>query len=341
MNFFGLDIGSSSLKAVEVKKTSTGKTLSLYASGPMPPTASFYADSEDDLKEISASIRDFVNSYPFSTDKVVVALPESRIFTRVISVPRMSEKDLGSSMQWQAQQYVPVPLSDVSLDYQVIDSPTSSDQMDVLLIAAPKLLVNKYLRIIKAASLDPVGIETETMAVSRSLVSDEPGTPPTMIVNIGALTTDLAVVNRSSIRFTRSISTGGNAMARAISQALGFDLNQAEEYKRTYGLDQTQLEGKIMQAIKPIFDVVVDEIKRSIAFYSSHKKEEKIKRVILCGGTASLPGIIVYMAASLDLEVQLGGPWQKIYLPPKFSAKELEQIGPSFAVACGLAIKEL
>ena len=100
------------------------------------------------------------------------------------------------------------------------------------------------------------------MAVSRSLVSADPGTPPTMIVNIGAMTTDLAVVSKKSVRFTRSISTGGNAMARAISQALGFDLNQAEEYKKTYGLDQTQLEGKIMQAIKPIFDVVVDEVKK-------------------------------------------------------------------------------
>lgn len=342
MNFFGLDIGTSSLKAVEIKRDGRGKTLQLYASAPLASGTSFITDSDTDIKSLSAGIREFVDSYPFSTNKVVVSLPESQIFTRVVTLPKINEKELISSMQWEAQQYIPVPLADVSLDFQIIaGDDDKSEKMDVLLIAAPKSLVQKYLKLLKGASLDPVGIETETMAVSRSLVSDEPGTPPTMIVNIGAMTTDLSVVSKKSIRFTRSISTGGNAMARAVSQALGFDLNQAEEYKKTYGLDQTQLEGKVMQSIKPIFDVVVDEIKRSSAFYGTHNKEDQIKRVIICGGTASLPGIIVYMAASLDFEVQLGDPWQKIYAPTKFSRNELEDAGPSFAVAAGLAIKEV
>lgn len=342
MTFFGLDIGTSSLKAVEIRRDSKGKSLQVYALAPIPVGTSFVTDADTDLKLLSQSIRDFVNSYPFSSNKVVVALPESQIFTRVVTLPRMSEKELSHSMQWEAQQHVPVPLSEVSLDFQIIEAGgEKSEKMDVLLIAAPKNLVQKYLKILRDASLDPVGIETETMAVSRALVSDDPGTPPTMIVNIGAMTTDLSVVSKKSIRFTRSISTGGDALARSISQALSFDLNQAEEYKKTYGLDQTQLEGKVMQAIKPIFDVVVDEVKRSTAFYGTHNKEDRIKRVIICGGTASLPGIIVYMAASLDLEVQLGDPWQKIYLPSKFSRKELEEAGPNFAVAAGLAIKEI
>lgn len=342
MTFFGLDIGTSSLKAVEVKRDGKGKTLQLYASVPITSGPSFVSESESDLKLLSSQIKDFVNSYPFSSNNAIVALPESQIFTRVITLPKIGEKELKNTMQWEAQQYVPVPLSDVTLDYQVIDDGViPSEKMDVLLIAAPKSLVQKYLGVLKDASLSPVGLETETMAVSRSLVSDDPGTPPTMIVNIGAMTTDLSVVAKRAVRFTRSISTGGNAMARAISQSLGFDLNQAEEYKRTYGLDQTQLEGKIMQSIKPIFDVVVDEVKRSAAFYGTHNKDDRIKRVVICGGTASLPGIIVYMAASLDIEVQLGDPWQKIYIPPKFSRKELEDVGSSFAVAAGLAIKEV
>lgn len=342
MTFFGLDIGSSSLKAVEVKRDGKGSTLQLYASVALKSNMGFLADTEGDLKVLSSNIKEFIESYPFSSNKVIVALPESQIFTRVITLPKITEKELANTMQWEAQQYIPVPLTDVSLDFQIIDGGSSdNDKMDVLLIAAPKNLVQKYLKVLKDASLDPIGLETETMAVSRSLVSADPGTPPTMIVNIGAMTTDLAVVSKKSVRFTRSISTGGNAMARAISQALGFDLNQAEEYKKTYGLDQTQLEGKIMQAIKPIFDVVVDEVKRSAAFYGTHNREDKIKRVILCGGTASLPGIIVYMAASMDIEVQLGDPWQKIYIPSKFSRKELEGVGPSFSVAAGLAIKEI
>lgn len=342
MNYFGLDIGSSSLKLVELKDDrGKGKVLSIFANSPLSRPVNISAESEEELKELSAVIKEFVSSLSLSTNKVVVALPESQIFTRVVSFPKMNEKELASSMQYEAQQYIPVSLSEVSLDYQIIENAgDSGSQMEVLIIAAPKSLVAKYLHIVQAASLEIVGMETETIAVARSLVADFK-TPTTMIVNIGASTTDLSAVSLSSVRFTRSISTGGTAMARAVSQGLGFDLSQADEYKKTYGMDANQLEGKIMQAIKPIFDVITDEIKRSIAFYNSHHKEDKIKRVVVCGGTASLPGAIVYIASSLDLEVELGNPWSRVFIPERFPRQELEESGPSFAVAVGLALKKL
>jgi len=342
MNFFGLDVGTSSLKLVEVKNDrSHGKELQIFATVSLPHPMNVATDPEEDLKELSSTIKEFVNSHPLSSNKVVVALPESQIFTRVVSLPKMTEKDLTQAMQYETQQYIPVPLSDVTLDYQVIEGRAAVEgQMEVLVIAAPKSLVSRFLKILKDASLDVVGLETETIAVSRSLIPDNK-TPATMLVNIGALTTDLSVVSAGAVRFTRSIATGGTALARAISQSLGFDLNQAEEYKRTYGFDSTQLEGKIMQAIKPIFDVVVDEIKRSAAFYNTHHKEDMVKRAVVCGGTASLPGIIVYMASSLDLEVVLGNPWQRVYVPAKFSKKDMEDSGPSFSVAVGLSLKDL
>lgn len=341
MTFFGLDVGTSSLKLVELKgDRSHGKTLQLFASVSLSRPINMSADSDEELRELSGVIKDFVNSHPLSSNKVVVALPESQIFTRVVTIPKMPESDLAKAMQYETQQYIPVPLSDVTLDYQIIEGRGPSEaQMDVLVIAAPKVLVSKFLKVLKDSSLDVVGLETETIAVSRSLVPDNK-TPSTLLVNIGALTTDLSVVSSGAVRFTRSIATGGTALARAISQSLGFDLNQAEEYKRTYGFDSTQLEGKIMQAIKPIFDVVIDEIKRSSAFYNSHHKEDMVKRAVLCGGTASLPGIIVYMASSLDLEVVLGNPWQRVYVPQKFPKKDLEESGPSFSVAVGLSLKD-
>lgn len=342
MNFFGLDIGSSSLKLVELKSDrSRGKVLDLYAASPLSRPINVSAESPEDLKELAGVIKEFVGSYPVSGNKVIIALPESQIFTRVVIFPRMSEKELSSAMQFEAQQYIPVSLSEVALDYQIIENVNGPEnQMEVLVIAAPKVLVAKYMKLATDASLEVVGLETETIAVARSLIADLK-TPTTMIVNIGAETTDLSAVSLSAVRFTRSISTGGTAMARAISQELGFDLSQAEEYKKTYGLDATQLEGKIMNAIKPIFDVITDEVKRSVAFYNTHHKEDKIKRAVVCGGTASLPGAIVYMASSLDLEVELGNPWSRVFIPEKFPRQELEEKGPSFAVAVGLALKEL
>lgn len=342
MNYFGLDIGSSSLKLVELKLDRTrGRVLSLHGNSPLSRPVNISAESDEDLKELSVVVKEFVNSFSLSSNRVVIALPESQIFTRVVNFPKMGEKELSSAMQYEAQQYVPVNLAEVSLDYQIIDNAVGAEnQMEVLIIAAPKTLVAKYMKLAHDAGLEVVGLETETIAVARSLIPDAK-TPTTMIVNIGALTTDLSVVSLSAVRFTRSISTGGTAMARAISQSLGFDLGQAEEYKKTYGMDSNQLEGKIMQAIKPIFDVITDEIKRSIAFYNTHHKEDKIKRAVVCGGTASLPGAIVYIASSLDLEVELGNPWSRISIPERFPRQELEESGPSFAVAAGLALKEL
>lgn len=344
MDFIGLDIGTSSIKAVELHREGRGlPRLQLYASSPVPPFQ-IMSENESDQKAFSKGLSDFISSFPFSTRGAVIALPESQIFTRVISLPSMSEKELKSAMQWEAEQYIPIPLTEVNLDWQILDGndgKVGGDQVEVLLVAAPKNLISRYLKVLQQASIEVLGIETETIAVARSLVGEEASTPPTMVVNIGAATTDLTVVSRGSVRFTRSISTGGSALARAVSQSLGFDLDQAEEYKRTYGLDSSKLEGKVTTAIKPIFDVIVEEIKRSITFYASHHQGEAIKRAIISGGTAALPGIIVYLAEGLNVEVQLGNPWGFIDCPPKFSAKELEEIGPSFAVASGLALKDV
>lgn len=342
MDFIGLDLGMSYIKAVELHhEPHVLPQLALYAA--VPATSyPLTSDSENDVKANAEALKNLFNAFPFNSRSVVVALPESQIFTRVINLPRMNEKELKNALQWEAEQYVPVALNDVNLDWQVlngVEENGGNSQMEVLLIAAPKSLVVKYLKVLQMAGLEVLGIETETLAASRSLVGSNVSTPTTMVVNIGSATTDLAVVSRGSLRFTRSVSTGGAALARAVSQSLGFDLDQAEEYKKTYGLDETKLEGKVTQAIKPIFDVIVEEIKRSIAFYSTHHKEEKIKRLVISGGTASLPGIIVYLADSLDVEVQLGNPWAFVSCPPKFSVKELEEVGPSFAVAVGLSLK--
>lgn len=342
MNFFGLDIGSSSLKLVELRgDRNKTRSLQLFAASQLSRTVDIPTASDEDLKDLATVVKEFVDSYLLLSKKVVVALPESQIFTRVVNFPKMTEKELSGAIPFEAQQYVPIPLSEVSLDYQIIESLSSTDnQMEVLIIAAPKTLVVKYLKVLKDASLEVIGLETETIAVARSLISD-PRIPTTLIVNIGALTTDLSVVSAQAVRFTRSIATGGTALARAISQTLGFDLAQSEEYKKTYGFDATQLEGKVMQAIKPIFDVVVDEIKRSTAYYNTRHKDDNVKRIVICGGTASIPGTVVYLASSLDLEVELGNPWSRIGVPSKFSKKELEENGPSFAVAVGLALKEI
>ena len=226
------------------------------------------------------------------------------------------------------------------MDWQVLTTPgrEKKGNVEVLLVAAPKLLIDKYLNIIKLAGLTTVSMETEITAVVRALVQRVEGTPTTMVISIGASTTDLSIVASNQISFTRSIATGGLALARGVAQDLGFELDQAEEYMKTYGLDATQLEGKVMQAIKPIFDVVVNEIRRALSFYSVKHPESPVKRVVLSGGTAKLPGLVIYLAEALGLEVQLGNPWEDISLPSQVQAQLVDN-ATSYTVAVGLALK--
>jgi type IV pilus assembly protein PilM len=278
-----------------------------------------------------------------TTNKVAAALPEAQIFTRVVELPELSKQEIKSAIDYEAEQYVPLPLSEVRLTWEVLKTrvdPNKKKIMDVLLVAAPNTLIEKYLKVLKFAGLNPVAIETETTSVVRSLVQRVEGVPTTLITNIGGSTTDLTIVDEQQVSFTRSIATGGIALGRAVANDLGFEMEQALEYMKTYGLDSTQLEGKVMQSLKPVFDVIVNEIRRAIAYYVSKHGDKQVKRVIVTGGTAKLPGLVVYLAEALGLEVQIGNPWDGIALPESISKKLIEE-GTSYSVAVGLALKQV
>lgn len=350
--FFGLDMGSNSIKVVELAMRDGQWHLQTFGYHPVPSGAIF-SESDIDQKDLGKLLRELVLESRISTRRVVAAFPESLIFTRVIEVPMVNEADFGAAIEWQAEQYVPMPLSEVRLSWMILDknvgaNKDSSEKLPtkgkakVLLVAAPNALVTRYVNTLQVAGLQPLAMETETVAVTRSLSQlKNIESPTTLIMSVGASTTDLAVVDKGVIQFTRSIGTGGVALARAIAQELGFDMNQAEEYKKAYGLLEDQLEGKIMQVIKPVFDVTVDEVERAIMFYQTQNPGNNIKRVVLTGGTAQLPGLVVFLANTLGLEVQIGNPWGNVVVPDEFKVKtdQLEN-QVTYAVAAGLAMRE-
>ncbi len=340
-NFFGLDIGNFSIKMVQLTR---GAPPSLVAAGSIPtPPKALFSEAEQDLEELSEALKKLHHETKINTPYVVAALPESQIFTRVVEMPVLTEAEVSSAIKWEAEQYVPVPLSEVRLDWQILSRPTSGDKkekMEVLLVAAPTIIIEKYLRVFKMAELKPLALETEITAISRSLINENQVSLTTMIVSLGASTTDICICREGKITFTRSIATGGVAFTRAVAQDLGFEMDQAEEYKKTYGLDPAQLEGKVMSSIKPVFDVVVNEIRRALAYYVGKRPSDSVKRIILCGGTAKLPGMVVYLANALGIEVQIGNAWEKVAVPEKIKDK-LNEDGPSYVVSVGLAMRSV
>ncbi len=335
----GLDIGSHTVKLIELAHD--GAQVTLISAGSIPtPAKALTSTLPADYQAIAGTIKQLMRDTGAKTQEIAIALPESQVFTRVIEVPQLSARELSSAISWEAEQYVPLPLDQVNMDFTVLreSKDTGTGKMDVLLVASPKALLERYLSILELADLTAIVAETEIIAASRALIRATPDVKTVLIVSLGAQTTDMAILRGGTLAFTRSISSGGEALSRALMQGLDFNPAQAEEFKRTYGLEQDKLEGKIVSAIKPIMDTILGEMKRAVAFYQEKHKDERVETIILSGGTAKLPGMVVYIASSMGIETQLANPWVGIARDPRF--RILDSEGVTFSVAVGLALRE-
>lgn len=307
------------------------------------PKPGIVSDAELDLQAVSKAIKSLIDEVKPPARDVVVALPESRIFTRVVyDLPFLTDAELAQAIRFAAEEFVPMPIDEVNLNYQIIfRSPQKgpSARTVVFVVASPKTLVNKYINVLQAADLHPIAIETEVIAVSRALVTNNQYSPTTLVVQLGALTTDYCIVSEGLILLTRSISTGGVALTRAVAQSFNFELIQAEEYKKVYGLLEDQLEGKLYQILKPVMDVIVTEAKRVIQAHEVQNPQIPVKRVVLTGGGAKLPGIVRFVADSIGLEVQEADPWFGIDIDQNLKTKIADE-GSLYSVAAGLALRD-
>lgn len=339
MEFFGLDIGSYNLKVVQLAKS--GKQYRLIAFGSGPSTRKgLVSEADADLTALAEAIKKLYQEAKISTKNVTTALPQDQVFTRTVNLPPLSEEELRSAIKWEAEQYVPIPLEEATIAHQVVGQIKVDTQQktQVLIVAAPKRLVDKTLKVLKTAGLNCLGLETEIVAMARSLVAPEGDNA--LVVDLGAKATDMAVVENGLVVFSRSIATAGEALTRAVASSLGLDPTQAEAYKKAYGVDPQKLEGKVREAIGPILDVVVKEIEKTVEYYRSETKKT-VNRVILSGGTAGLPEVVSLMASKLSLEIQVGDPFTQVTMEETLE-KQLSQVqAPLFTVAVGLAMKSL
>jgi len=337
MDFFGLDIGSHNIKIVKLARKQDKYFLSAF--GVAPSTSKgLLSEAESDLVTLAEIIKKLYQETKIKTKNVAAALPQDQVFVRVVTLPPLSEGELESALKWEAEQYVPLPLEEVVLTHEVVGKikEDSKEKIDVLLAAAPKSLIEKTIKVLKLAGLNPVSLEMEITAMARSLVSSD--LKSVLLVDLGAKATDLAVVENGQVVFVHSISTGGEALTRAVEMELNLDPTQAEAYKKAYGVKAEELEGKISSAINPVLEVIIGEIEKTIRFYQT--KGKILKVVILAGGTANLPEAANVLAERLNLEVQVGNPFSQVVedgLLTKIPPSDL----PLYAVAVGLAMKEI
>jgi type IV pilus assembly protein PilM len=339
-NAFGLDIGSSNIKAVFLNRE--GSALSYNSAISVPtPAPGMQSESPFDHQEMAKVINKLVTDAKITTSNVNIALPEHNIFTKVIEMPVLSEKELSSAIYWEAEQHIPAPMDTMTLAWSILRKPKqigTDQKMQVLIVAAPNQTIKRYKAIIELAGLSVVAVETETLSLIRCIVKNH-STVTSMLMNIGSLNTSFSIVQNGIIVFNYSTPLGGIALTRAISSDFGLNNTQAEEYKRTYGFSDKNLSGKVGQAIEPIFTNILTEAKKAIAFYNEkYKSDSPISQILLSGGSAKMPGLDIYFVKNIGIETAILNPWKLLNVSNV--PKEIEDLGPEFGVACGLAIKE-
>jgi len=336
MAHFGLDIGSYSIKAAQAQKK--GKSYKLTCFGEIRTPINLASQAETDKRTIAAAIKKLVAEAKITAKEVVLSLSESAVFSQVIELPYLSQTELSAAINFEAEQYIPVPLKEVKLEYLVLspfDRGAKVKKMEVLLVAAKKTAVNQIVALTEAAGLIPVALETEILSLIRVINFFFKGN--CLFLNLGHRTTNIVILENQNLKFTRTLKTAGEAFTRAVARELNMELLQAEQYKVAYGLEKDALEGKVAKAILPTFNVILTEIKKALNFFLQKEPQTKITTLIVSGGGASMMGLNSYLAESLSLEVVTLDPF-KIFTPEKRFIELKDRARLSTVI--GLAVRE-
>ncbi len=334
-DFFGLDIGSTTIRVVQLSHSGTTKSLLKY--GYMPVVGNIAeSDSPADRQKLAQSIKELISSAGISTNNVAVGLPSKRVFTTVVDIDRLSESEISQTIQLQAESIIPTPLSESKIDWAVVgDSPQDQGKVEVLLSSVSNSYVESRLDMLESVGLNVIAFEPENQAISRSLMPAE-SSAMTLILDIGHTSTDLVISLNGAPRLTRSISTGMQAIVRAAMQNLNIDDKQAEQFVLKFGLSKDKLEGQIHSAIIGTVDILVGEIEKSIKFVVARYPNVAVEKIIVTGGAATLPEFPVYLANRLNIAIEIGNAWRNVAFPPQ-QQNDLLAVSNHFAVAVGLA----
>jgi type IV pilus assembly protein PilM len=338
----GLDIGASSVKAVQLNPLRGGHELVRLGVAPLHPETIVDGVIMDSGTVISAIQQIFTENQIKSKD-VVVAVSGHSVIVKKIKVGRMKLEELEEQIPFEAEQYVPYAIEDVNLDFQILESTsTGANEMDVLLVAVKKDIINDYLSIISTAGLKAVVVDVDAFALQNAfeIASEVEKEQVVGLVNLGAAVMNINILQGGLSEFTRDSALGGNRYTESIQKMLGLSYEQAESLKLG-----GEVEGRTYEDARPAIDMVntevAGEIRRSFDFFRSSSHSDTIHRVVLSGGCARLPGLVEYLSENLEMPCELANPLRNIKADPKtFDPEYLGVIAPQLAVSVGLALRQ-
>lgn len=334
-DFFGLDIGTSAIRVVQLHGKGPVKALVKYGLVPVDPNV-VLSDAKVDQQKVAAIIKQLVDQVKVTTKNVAVGLPSQRVFTTVVDIDRLNKAELEKTIKYQADTLIPTPILDSKVDWAYIgDSPKDSSKVEILLSSVTSKFVEERLDMLEGIGLNVIAFEPDTLALSRSMYPST-STTAALIVDMGLRTSDLVVTTPSGPRLMRSIPTGSSSILKSAVQNLNIDDQQAEQFVNKFGLNKEKLEGQIYNAIIGTVDVLVSDIEKSIKFYNARYSNSPIDRIIVTGAASTLPEFPLYLANKFGINVEIGNAWCNVSYPSAIQ-NELMAVSNHFGVAAGLA----
>lgn len=336
---FGLDIGNGSLKVMQLTPESVklGQPQLLgYGSTKFPPEA--VKDGVVIKPEIVAEslLQLFRQNLvgDITTRRVAMAIPAYRAFTRAISLPGLKPKEIRDAVELEAEQYIPLPLEELYLDYTVLQA--QQDSTEVFAVAVPRKIVDSYLELASLAGLDVMAIETTLGGGSRLFGVDKQSDVPSVIIDFGSLSSDISIFDKQ-VLVTGTVQGGGSIFTEKIKNKLGVTETEAGIIKNKYGLALSKKQAEIREALDPTLQQIVKEIRRMIRYYEErYGTERPINQVITLGGGANMPGLTDYLTNALRLPVRACEPWQYLHNQDLQSPSAADR--PMYSTVAGLAL---
>jgi type IV pilus assembly protein PilM len=340
----GLDIGSNTVKAIELKPSGKTYRVSAIAVQPVPPD-SIVDGSIIDSGAVTDSLGRMFSSKQFKGKEVAASLSGNSVIVRKITLPVMSESELSESISWEAEQYIPFDIQDVNLDYQIINGARGGDgqgTMEVLLVAAKKDKIADYTNVITQAGRTPVIVDVDAFALQNAYEANYGYSSNAVValLNAGASAININILAGSQSVFTRDISMGGNAFTEAVQKELSLPFESAEELKKGDSVDGVSYDDA-RPVLRAMTDNVLLEVEKTFDFFKATASSDHIDRIMLSGGASRVEGFMDSLRERFATQVELFDPFRQVFFDVDKLAVSPDEMAPLAAVAVGLALRRV
>lgn len=334
-DFFALDIGSTAVRVVQLHKNGDAWNLVKYGTAPVDMKVAA-SDAPEDQRRLGDVVINLLAQTGITTRNVVVGMPSNKTFATVVDLPDLPPQELTSTIKYQAEQFIPMSIDEVKIDWAVLGkSLRDPSKIEVLLASVSNKFSEARLDLIESIGLNVVALEPDSLALVRSLVPAN-NKDAHLIIDFGDFNTDIVMTLAGAPRLIRSIPVGFQTLVKAAMQNLNIDNNQATQFIMKFGLYPDRLEGQILKSLDATLDQFVSEITKSVKFFQSRYPNVPISSIILSGYTLSIPAFGEYTATKTGLPVVAGNAWNNVHYSTELRDK-LMQLAPQFAVAVGLS----